>query len=624
MFWCDKVLKNVNGEQIINDSKTPSGRVHVGSLRGVLIHDAVFRVLKERKIPVRYRFGVDDYDPQDEIPANEGEHFKKYLGVPLCNVPAPKGSKYSDSAEHYISEFFDVFKDLGVETEVYRMRDIYRSGQFNEAIDTILKHSDLVRQIYLDVSKSERPQNWFPFQVICEKCGRIGTTEVTSYDGKEVGYKCRSDLVKWAVGCDYEGKISPFDGNGKLPWKLEWVAKWKVFGITIEGAGKDHSTKGGSRDVATHCLRKIFQQQAPLNIPYEFFLVGGAKMSSSRGLGASAREMTDFLPPEVLRFLMLRTQPNRPVNFSPDEQYITKIFNDFDRFHTRFHSDETMSDEDKRIYELSAIHSTTNHYTANFQLVTTLAQMPHLNVESEIEKHKGSPLSSDDKEKLTRRLQSARYWVDNYATEEEKTELQEKIPAESEELTATERAFLHKLAERLDQTSWTEDELQSAIFHAARTTPIKQGAAFKAIYRVLLNRSAGPKAGNLLFFLDPDFIKNRFKELSFSREEFLLTSSVSEEEFESFLSKPPSPIMTGTAEFIFIPKEKIQKIPDAGTQNVGIIEILLTLEDGKEMMKRISLQTNSGASTQKALEELGTEWVNKIKEKYNLENIQFS
>ena len=83
MFWTEDVAAKCSGPQIINDSKTPSGRVHVGALRGVLIHDAIFRTLREKGFEARYLFGVDDYDPLDEIPAGKGEHFEKYLGQPL-------------------------------------------------------------------------------------------------------------------------------------------------------------------------------------------------------------------------------------------------------------------------------------------------------------------------------------------------------------------------------------------------------------------------------------------------------------------------------------------------------------------------------------------------------------
>src|SRR5438093_753203 len=84
MFWTEEIAAKVSGPQIINDSKTPSGRVHVGALRGVLIHDAIFRTLRGKGIEARYLFGVDDYDPLDEIPAGKGAHFEQYLGQPLC------------------------------------------------------------------------------------------------------------------------------------------------------------------------------------------------------------------------------------------------------------------------------------------------------------------------------------------------------------------------------------------------------------------------------------------------------------------------------------------------------------------------------------------------------------
>ena len=87
-------------------------------------------------------------------------------------------------------------------------------------------------------------------------------------------------------------------------------------------------------------------------MPYEFFLVGGAKMSSSKGVGASARDMADLLPPEVLRFLMIRTKPNSPVNFDVQEEGIVKLFNEFDRYHARAHAREER--DARRAVRLSA------------------------------------------------------------------------------------------------------------------------------------------------------------------------------------------------------------------------------------------------------------------------------
>ena len=587
MFWTEEIAAKCTGAQIINDSKTPSGRVHVGALRGVLIHDAIFRTLREKGIEARYLFGVDDFDPVDEIPKGEDEHFGKYIGWPLCNTPAPCGGE-GDMAEHYMREFWQVFADLGVKVERYRMRDIYRSGQFNTAIDMILRNAEKVRRVYKEVSNSDRPAHWYPFQVICEKCGCIGTTEVHDYDGALVSYRCLPTKVvnpklNLGRGCGHEGKMSPFDGRGKLPWKLEWVAKWVAFPVTIEGAGKDHSTKGGSRDVSEACLRAIYGTEPPLRVPYEFFLVGGAKMSSSRGVGASARDMADLLPPEVLRFLMIRTKPNSPVNFDVREEGIVKLFNEFDRAHTRVNHDKTATADEACVNRLCELTREGDYFNANFQLVSALVQMPHLDTVAQITKRKGSPLTDVERRHLDQRIASAKLWVENYASEEEKTRLQETLPARAHELTAAQRAFLHRLAAELRETVWEDDALQAKVFETARLTPIEQPVAFKAIYRVLLDREAGPKAGNLLAFLDREYVIARFGELPFAKMDYWRETAVSNEELEKWFTQNAEKIAgkTWTTEM---------------EGDVAAFEIIVEMKDGKRQLKRVLVQGHEAGS----------------------------
>lgn len=594
MFWADKLIEGLDkdGQHIINDSKTPSGRAHVGALRGVLIHDVMFRLLKERGFDVRYTFGVDDYDPLDEIPYGKDEHYSQYLGMPLCNVPPPPGSSATDIADFYISEFFGVFKYLGVHAETYRLRDIYRSGEFDEAIDVILKNAPIVRQVYKEVSGSNRPQTWYPFQVVCENCGRIGTTEVTDYDGKEVTYSCRADLVKWATGCGHTGKVSPFHGNGKLPWKLEWVAKWATRGITVEGAGKDHTTKGGSRDVAATCLRKIFDKKAPLNIPYEFFLVEGAKMSSSRGIGVAAASMAEFLPPEILRFLMLRPQPNRPINFSPDEKSIIKLFNEYDRYHKQVFNDPQVTAETKEVYRLSEVNPEGDYYAPDIQLLEALVQMPHIDVVGEIGKRKAEALTAIDLKHLERRIESIRYWLRNYAADEERLELKEALPESAARLSVVQRAFLNFLAAKLPGSTWTGDNLQTVIFDIARITPIGQQYAFKAIYQVLFGRELGPRAGNLFEYLEPDFLVKRFTALAHSKSELWTETGISPRQFEEWIGENSGSIITMWVHLDFVMHEDTMPAgKDLGGRfesGCGVIEFYVkTSPDGKIHVQRV-------------------------------------
>jgi len=192
-------------------------------------------------------------------------------------------------------------------------------------------------------------------------------------------------------------------------------------------------------------------------VPYEFFLVGGRKMSSSKGVGASARAMADLLPREVLRFLMMRTKPNSPVNFDTNEDGIVKLFNEFDRFHQKYFNDPKITADDKRIYELSKVDLEPAHWLADFQLVAALSQMPHLDIVKELERRKGSPFTELERKHLELRIRAARYWVENYASEEEKTRLQEALPARAQELAQTQRAFLQILASKLPDTPWEGD-----------------------------------------------------------------------------------------------------------------------------------------------------------------------
>lgn len=521
MFWADKLIAELDPQipQVVNDSKTPSGRAHVGALRGVIIHDVMFRILQEKGFNVRYIFGVDDYDPLDEIPYGRNKEFSQFLGKPLCEVPPPPNTTASDMADYYIKDFFSVFKYLNVNPEIYRLRDLYRNGQFDSVIDAILTRADLVRAAYYEVSGAVRAANWLPLQMICEQCGRIGTTEAYSYENGEVTYRCRPDLVKWAVGCGYTGKNFPFTGRSKLPWKLEWVAKWATLGITIEGAGKDHNTKGGSREVAVACLAQLFNTPVPLNIPYEFFLVGGAKMSSSHGIGAAARDMADLLPPEILRYLILRSQPNKPINFAPTEAAITKLFNEFDRcrsvalkiINKEILQPDILQQEQLRIYQLSEVMSSTEYEIPGFQLLQALVQLPHLDVVAEVQKRSSQVLTAGDIEHLQQRINSAKYWLQHYATSAERMELQMTLPAVARNLSIAQQIFLHNLATALVNATWEAEALQILIFNVTKVTEIPQPDAFKAIYTVLFGREQGPKAGPLLSYLEREFVIQRLR-----------------------------------------------------------------------------------------------------------------
>ncbi|POM26472.1 Lysine--tRNA ligase [Actinomadura rubteroloni] len=595
-MWFDELAENSTDPQLVNDSKTPSGPVHVGSLRGVLIHDAVFRALRDRGIPARYTFGVDDYDPLDELPPVGAEELRPHLGKPLCDVPPPAGSPFADLAEHHISGFFDVFAELGVAAETYRVRDLYRSGTFDVEIDAILRNSSTVRRVYREVAGARRDDDWFPFQVICERCGRVGTTRVDGFTGDKVSYQCVPDLVTWATGCGNRGKVSPFSGRGKLPWKLEWVAKWNRFDITIEGAGKDHNTKGGSRSVAVRCLQEIFGKEPPVNIPYEFFLVKGAKMSSSRGVGVSARKMADLLAPELLRFLMVRSLPRRPVDFAPEYEKIVRLYDDFDRARARAAKPREHPQE-ARLTAIAEVKGTSPVYFAPpFDVVVGLVQFPHVDPVASATRMKGEPLTELELERLAARLASARFFLEHFAAESDRLKIQRDLPAAVRDLDAAQRVFLRQLADDLGRTDWSPEAVQTQIFGTARLVPIAQPAAFAAIYIALFAKDRGPKAGNILAFLDREWVCQRFASVPDARRfDFLAASSTPIEDVETWLAERAEHIIAVSARAEFICRSATP-VPGASdfVRALGVLELTVTTVDGRVHLRRCALQTTEG------------------------------
>src|SRR5258705_13585729 len=112
MFWADKLLERVEGSQIINDSWTPSGSIHMGSLKGPVIHDTLFRILKKQKKDVKFMYGIDDADHLDGVPPNLEKTHNQYLGFPLFKVPSPDGK--GNFAEYYGNKMQTLLKELHI------------------------------------------------------------------------------------------------------------------------------------------------------------------------------------------------------------------------------------------------------------------------------------------------------------------------------------------------------------------------------------------------------------------------------------------------------------------------------------------------------------------------------
>ena len=521
MEWADELAARVSGPQVVNDSKTPSGTVHVGSLRGPVILDVITRALRAAGHETTLLYGVDDLDAMDAQALLTPDAIERSMGVPLAHIPDQVGDGHASYARHHAQVFIDLFADLGVRPDrYYWMSDIYPTGQMDGFIRTALDRAHVVRDLYRRVSNVQHPDTWHPVLVICETCGKVGTTIVTRWDGERVFYECRAELVTWARGCGSSGWVSPFGGRAKLPWNLEWAAQWSLFGVTIEPCGKDLATAGGSRDRSDAVAREVFEREPPINVPYEFLNVGGRKMSTSKGRGTAAHRIVEVLPPEPLRTLMIRSRPNSAIDFEPEgTDAVPRLFDEFDRLGDAVAGRDVKGELPPGFASIFryALRDAAADFEAeaaafrpSFSHLAFLLQVPGADVAALVAAEKGSGLDDHEAAILAERLAAARVWLNDYAPERARMRVQAGLPEGVAGLDAEQRAFLATLAE--EGAARTGDEWQSAIFETSKAGGLPPGRAFAALYTAFLGRPNGPRAGWLLASLDRAFVMRRLRE----------------------------------------------------------------------------------------------------------------
>ena len=304
IHWADVVaseaLKKGN-KHIIASGITPSGNIHIGNMREVVTADAAYRALLDAGSEAELLYIADTYDPLRKVYPFLDDSYEAHVGKPLSEIPCPCGN-HPNYAQHFLEPFFRSLDQLGIKPAVYRADELYKAGAYVGAIKTSLVKRDEIARIIEKVSQRTLEPEWNPFNPICNECGRLTTTKVT-------GFNLESEIVDYTCSCGSSGTVS-MRGGGKLTWRVDWPARWPILGVTVEPFGKDHASAGGSYDTGKRISSEIFEYPAPHPIVYEWInLKGKGAMSSSTGVTVTISDMLDVVPPEVLRYLIIRSKP---------------------------------------------------------------------------------------------------------------------------------------------------------------------------------------------------------------------------------------------------------------------------------------------------------------------------
>lgn len=498
----DLISRHPDGEILIESGGSPSGTYHLGHLRELITCDAINLEIARRGRQARHVYFVDDFDALRKVPANVPAEYSEYLGIPICDIPAPDGSERS-YADYFLQDLIDACKTLSIEVEFIKSHQKYRSGFMVPAIERSLERVPKAREVLETISGRKLDEHWSPIQVLEGKRLKNRTFTGMDTNTKSLQYE------------DVDGKTqtASYDkGEVKLDWRLDWPGRWWLLKVHCEPSGRDHMTKGGSFETGVQIMKDIYEAEAPYPVSYDFInMVGDTKkMSASKGTGLDAAEASQLMSPEVMRFFIFRSPPLKRLYFDPVEGLV-RLMDEFAAFAAR--TDRNESEEQLLYLSTRGIEHKTVSCVPFSLLVAgyqTALKDPDKTLEI-IARSEYAEVVQEDAEIIKAELKFIDAWLQKQAPDSVKFALSDTI--NPSEFTDTEKQFFNALADKITGAPEGADGVwfHQAIYELKDSLNLEPKVMFSALYRVLINKESGPRAGWFLSILPRDWLIKRLR-----------------------------------------------------------------------------------------------------------------
>ncbi|MGV9142219.1 MAG: lysine--tRNA ligase [Promethearchaeota archaeon] len=561
IHWLEDIVKKIdnrNEEKItLATGKTPSGHIHLGILREIIICDAIRRIYEKRGRNVEFFLFMDSFDAAKRFPDYISNEFQeKHLGKPFFMIPCPyEDCKCESFAYHFGEELISSFSDFGIKNDIIWTHELYSQKEMQEKIKESLKNTDKIKKILksyilptLDEDKKEKfiemQKNWMPVMVICENCNKIQHKEtdgsilpnrVRGFDEKEntVNYICPA--------CGYKNEISIYSGRLKLNWRVDWPAKWSLFNTTCEPAGKDHCVKGGAYDSGLEICQSVFGYEGPIKVPYEWLRLGEIDMKTSKGIVFTPQKYLELADPEIFRMLILRTDPMKHISLRIEE--LPQYYDYYEKMEEAFfeESSSELSNEEKKIlnflYPLTITHTIPKDKPERIPLnlmiflsqIQNILDMKDLYAKAKEIMDKESFENLISFEEFKAQIKKTKKWINEVKKIINEVEDPKKKREISRKITIFEipEKVNKNLVDNLDKKQiegirlireflknneeLTEEDIQNKIFNVAKEqVEISPKKLFQALYQVILGKKYGPRLGSFIILLDKEWLLNRF------------------------------------------------------------------------------------------------------------------
>jgi len=506
VHWAEALARRVVSEKkppyVIGSGITTSGPTHLGTLCEFLFPSALHTFLS-RTHPARFVFVADIMDAFDSVPAALSSHARELgeeLGKPLAAVRDADGC-HASLGEHFLADACSAMDAFGVHPEVLRADALYAQGKYDPYAILFLSRLDEVRGIVGESSlKGELPDWWNPIMPVCSRCGRVATTRVTAFAIKggdaSYSYTCDRADVKYAVGCGHTGSARISEHAYKLVWRLDWPSRQDFLGVSCEGAGVDHMTRGGSWDTARAIHEKLFGKSPPVAYKFGFILFKGKKYSKSKGTGMGVRELISLVPPELVKYALYKPDLEENIDFDPGGHKLLRLYEEFAEAAALVGREGLSRAERKRAIAFS-LSADRLRWRVGFADALLYYQL-YMDWEKVGELLK-------DREGVKYLSPYIAKWVEEgYAPDEYAFSFSPTRPDNRKAVLA----FAHALEDGMGAL-----EVHNLVFRVAGELGMKPGELFKILYRTLIAKEMGPKFGKLVEAIGVGKVKRTLLEL---------------------------------------------------------------------------------------------------------------
>jgi lysyl-tRNA synthetase class 1 len=513
---------------------SPSGPVHLGNLRELMVPHLVADEVARRGVPVRHILSWDDYDRLRKVPAGlpgpAGRELAGHIGRPLTAVPDPCGD-HPNWAEHFKAPLRAALAELGIEVTEISQTQMYRSGAYAGQVVLAMRRRAQIDAVLAGFRTRRRDQAdgeltgpaYYPFRPYCEACGRDDAT-VTGFDDEttEISYRC---------GCGAVAGPRPVtDVAGKLAWKVDWPMRWAHERVTFEPAGADHSSPGSSFTVGAKLVGVIFGAPMPLHFGYSFVGAGGsAKLSGSAGGAPTPADALRIFEPPLLRWLYARRQPAQAITLAFGQE-VGRVYDEWDALSRAVGAGRAAPRHAAGYRRAAATAAGPLPATPTVLPFRTLASVADITAGDQAQmlrilRDMTAPDPIGSLEEVRPRLDRARAWISEHVPAQERTHVRaEPDAAGLAGLATAQREALALLLDGLD-ASWSLDGLTTLLYGIPKiqlglpadgpaTAGLKsaQRAWFALLYQLLLGADTGPRLPTLILALGADRVRGLLAE----------------------------------------------------------------------------------------------------------------